>query len=109
MSENSVRRGVTLETFGNDNYGRTIADLLLSDGPHVNQTLVKEGWCWWYRKYAREDMVLSLGPVLDGMRRSGRGRESTSGELAEQDYGADLLFSQDCRMISWTFSKQVGQ
>jgi micrococcal nuclease len=43
---------VTLETFGNDNYGRSIADLLLSDGTNVDHILVKNGWCWWYRKYA---------------------------------------------------------
>ena len=22
------------------------------DGTHVNHELVKDGWCWWYRKYA---------------------------------------------------------
>jgi len=49
-------REVTLETFGNDNYGRTIADLLLSDGTHVNHTLVNQGWC--YRKYAPGNAVL---------------------------------------------------
>jgi endonuclease YncB( thermonuclease family) len=38
--------------------GRTIADVLLPDGTFVNHTLVKDGWCWWYRKYAPEDRVL---------------------------------------------------
>lgn len=42
---------VTLHTFGKDKYGRTIGEVLLSDGTNVNQELVKEGWCWWYRKY----------------------------------------------------------
>jgi Staphylococcal nuclease homologue len=28
------------------------------DGTHVNHTLVKDGWCWWYRKYAPADRVL---------------------------------------------------
>jgi len=32
--------------------------VLLLDGTNVNHTLVKDGWCWWYRKYASEDMVL---------------------------------------------------
>jgi endonuclease YncB( thermonuclease family) len=31
---------------------RSIADVLLPDGTNVNHTLVKDGWCWWYRKYA---------------------------------------------------------
>ena len=26
--------------------------MLLLDGTNVNHTLVKDGWCWWYRKYA---------------------------------------------------------
>ena len=49
---------VTLQTFGKDKYRRTIAKVLLPDGTNVNHALVKEGWCWWYRKYAPGDMVL---------------------------------------------------
>lgn len=45
-------KAVTLHTFGKDKYGRTIADVLLPDVMNVNQELVKQGWCWWYRKYA---------------------------------------------------------
>ena len=60
-------REVTVETFGNDNYGHTIADLLLSDGTNVDQTLVKDGWWWWYRKYAPGDTV------LEGLEKEARG------------------------------------
>jgi hypothetical protein len=35
--------------------------MLLPDGHNVNHMLVKEGWCWWYRKYAPGDTVLE-GP-----------------------------------------------
>lgn len=49
---------VTLETHGKDKYGRTIAEVLLSNGTNVNHDLVKEGWCWWYRKYAPSDTEL---------------------------------------------------
>jgi endonuclease YncB( thermonuclease family) len=49
---------VTLQTHGQDKYRRTLADVFLLDGSHVNHTLVEEGWCWWYRKYASEDVVL---------------------------------------------------
>ena len=31
------------QTFGKDKYGRTLADVLLSDGTNVNHTLVKDG------------------------------------------------------------------
>jgi micrococcal nuclease len=49
---------VILQTFGKDKFGRTIANVLLPDGTNVNHTLVKNGWCWWYRKYAPGDSVL---------------------------------------------------
>ncbi|WP_213043427.1 thermonuclease family protein [Nitrospira defluvii] len=49
---------VTLHTFEEDKYGRTIGNVLLADGTNVNQELVKEGWCWWYRKYAPGNTVL---------------------------------------------------
>ena len=32
--------------------------MLLPDGMNLNQELVKQGWCWWYRRYAPGDMVL---------------------------------------------------
>ena len=32
--------------------------MLLPDGTNVNQKLVKDGWCWWYRKYAPGDVEL---------------------------------------------------
>jgi endonuclease YncB( thermonuclease family) len=52
------RKGVTLQTYGLDKYGRTIADVFLSDGTNVNHELVNDGWCWWYRQYAPGNRVL---------------------------------------------------
>ena len=49
---------ITLRTYGLDKCGRTIADVFLPDGTNVNHTLVKAGWCWWYRKYAPGDTEL---------------------------------------------------
>ena len=49
---------VTLQTYGHDKYRRTLADVFLPDGTNVNHALVKEGWCWWYRKYAPGVTVL---------------------------------------------------
>ena len=37
---------------------RGLAQGLLPDGTNVNHELVKEGWCWWYRKYAPGDTEL---------------------------------------------------
>lgn len=53
-----IGKEVTIQTHGNDKYKRTIADVMLPDGVKVNQELVKQGWCWWCRKYAPGDMVL---------------------------------------------------
>ena len=39
-------KDVILQTHGQDKYGRTLADVFLSDGTYVNHTLVKGGWCW---------------------------------------------------------------
>ena len=41
-----------LRTCGHDRNNRTLAEVLLPDGTNVNHELVKDGWCWWYRKYA---------------------------------------------------------
>lgn len=57
-SELVFGKEVALQTHNKDKYGRTIADVLLPDGTNVNHELVKEGWCWWYRKYAPKDQIL---------------------------------------------------
>ena len=57
-SDLAFGKEVTLQTFGKDKYGRTIADVLLPDRTNVNHKLVKDGWCWWYRKYAPGNTVL---------------------------------------------------
>jgi micrococcal nuclease len=57
-SELVFGKEVTLQTFGKDKYGRTLAAVLLPDGTYVNHTLVKDGWSWWYRKYAPGDVML---------------------------------------------------
>ena len=51
-------RDVILQTHSQDKYNRTLADVFLRDGAHINHLLVKDGWCWWYRKYAPGDTVL---------------------------------------------------
>jgi endonuclease YncB( thermonuclease family) len=51
-------REVTLQTHGKDKHGRTIAEVFVEKGTNVNHSLVKDGWCWWYQKYAPGDLVL---------------------------------------------------
>ena len=57
-SDLAFRKEITLQAHGQDKYGRTLADVRLLDETHVNHTLVKDGWCWWYRKDAPADTVL---------------------------------------------------
>jgi endonuclease YncB( thermonuclease family) len=59
-SELVFGKEVTLQTHGKDRYGRTLADVLLPEGTNVNHVLVKQGWCWWYRKYAPRNAPLEL-------------------------------------------------
>ena len=52
------RKQVTLQTHGLDEYGSTIGDVILPDGMNLNQELVKQGLCWWYRGSAPGNTVL---------------------------------------------------
>ncbi len=58
MSALAFGKEVTVQTHGHDKYSRTIGDVILPDGANVNHELVKQGWCWWYRKYAPGDTML---------------------------------------------------
>ena len=49
---------VTIRPHDKDKYGRIVAEVVLADETNVNHLLVKDGWCWWYRKYAPGDAVL---------------------------------------------------
>jgi endonuclease YncB( thermonuclease family) len=46
------KREVTVTPFTTDRDGRTVADVTLQGGRSLTHELVKQGWCWWYRKYA---------------------------------------------------------
>lgn len=58
-SELVFGKDVAVRVYGKDKYGRTVAAVILPDGTNVNKALVKEGWCWWYRKYAAGDIELA--------------------------------------------------
>ena len=57
-SELVFGKDVTLQAHSYGKYKRTLADVLLSDSTHVNHMLVKDGACWWYRKFAPGSTVL---------------------------------------------------
>lgn len=51
-------KDVIVQTHGQDKYRRTLADVLLRDGTHINHALVQDGWCWCYRKYTSGNVTL---------------------------------------------------
>jgi len=48
---------VTVQISGKDRYGRSLGEVFIST-TSVNQSLVKDGLAWWYRKYTPEDREL---------------------------------------------------
>ena len=67
-----------------DRYGRTVADVYLSDGRMLNQELVRSGFSWWYRKYAPNDGTLSK--LEDEAKAMKRGLWSQPGAVAPWDW-----------------------
>lgn len=43
---------------GKDQYGRTVATVLLPDNSSLGAVLVRDGRAWWYRRYAPDDAQL---------------------------------------------------
>ena len=54
----ALEKTVTVTDFGRDKYHRMLGEIVLPDGRMLNQELVREGFCWWYRKYAPGDTTL---------------------------------------------------
>ena len=48
----ALEKAVTVTDFGRDKYHRLLGDVVLPDGRLLNRELVREGFCWWYQKYA---------------------------------------------------------
>ena len=61
---------VTVQAKNTDQYGRTVADVILSDGRSLNRELVVAGLAWWYRKYSKDE---SLGQLEKEARAARRG------------------------------------
>jgi micrococcal nuclease len=49
---------VTLRVHDVDRYGRQVAEIILPDGRNLNHEIVRAGFAWWYRQYARHDAEL---------------------------------------------------
>jgi micrococcal nuclease len=58
MSDLVFGKEVTVHDRGLDRYGRTIGEVFLLDGRNVNHEIVRAGFAWWFRRYARDDRKL---------------------------------------------------
>jgi micrococcal nuclease len=50
---------VNVVSNGTDKYGRTLGTVALVDGTVLNHEIVRNGYAWWYRKYAENDTELA--------------------------------------------------
>lgn len=53
-------REVRVEPLRLDKYGRTIADVFLPDGTHVNKEIVKAGLAWWFCRHSSDEQLKQL-------------------------------------------------
>jgi endonuclease YncB( thermonuclease family) len=53
LAERVAGKEVTVEWEKRDRYGRVVGKVV-SGGEDIDLALVREGMCWWYRKYAHE-------------------------------------------------------
>ncbi len=51
---------VTVEPLRKDRHGRTVGDVIVSDGSTVSRELLKAGLAWWYRKYSTDRSLEAL-------------------------------------------------
>lgn len=54
------QKEVRIESQGLDKYGRTIGDVFLMDGTHVNKELVKAGLAWWFCRHSSDEQLKQL-------------------------------------------------
>ncbi|SPP64734.1 thermonuclease family protein [Nitrospira lenta] len=55
-----AKQEVRVLAHGADKYGRTIGDVFLSDGTHLNKELVKAGLAWWYCRHSSDESLKQL-------------------------------------------------
>ena len=49
---------VSVDPKGKDRYGQTVGQVKLPSGKSLSPELIKAGACWWYKRYATEEVEL---------------------------------------------------
>lgn len=65
----AFKQYVALKVMDKDQYGRTVAIVILPDERILNHEIVRAGLAWWYRTYAPKDKEL---PALEASARANR-------------------------------------
>lgn len=81
--ELAAQQIVKVEVFEKDRYGRSVGDVILSDGRNLNREIVRAGYAWWFRKYSKDQ---SLGRLEDEARKARRGLWQDKNPMAPWDW-----------------------
>lgn len=66
-------KGVDIQEFGHDRYGRTVAVVILPDSSSLQERLVAEGLAWVWPRYCKQAFCLDWEKLEDTARREKRG------------------------------------
>lgn len=77
---------VTVTPITTDRFGRTVAEVTLQDGRSLAHELVKTGACWWFRKYAPNDVELKRLEIE--ARKQGLGLWATESPMSPWEWRA---------------------
>jgi micrococcal nuclease len=53
-------KDVRVVVLNKDRYGRSVADVFLADGTHVNSAIVKAGYAWHFKRYSNDPDLAKL-------------------------------------------------
>ena len=59
VRERTAGRTVNVERIGSDSYGREVAIVRIPDGRSLNTELVRQGYAWWSRRHAPDNLELA--------------------------------------------------
>ncbi len=60
---------VAVDVRGRDDYGRSLAAVVLADGRSLNEELVRLGLAWWYRRYSTDERLAAAEAEARAVRR----------------------------------------
>jgi micrococcal nuclease len=69
LKQLALFQSVRVQILTQDMYKRYIARITLADQRDLSQEMVRRGWAWWYRQFARKDATLQ---ELESAARSGK-------------------------------------